>query len=35
MIKRIKEEKICDGVHITAIGKKEKVPETMAAADLI
>lgn len=35
MIKRIKEEKICDGVHIMAIGKEEKVPEIMAAAGLI
>ena len=35
MIKRIHEEKICDGVHIMAIGKEELVPDIMAAADLI
>ena len=34
MIKRIKEEKICDGVHIMAIGKEETVPDIMAAAGL-
>ncbi len=32
MIQRIKEEKMCDGVHIMAIGKEELVPEIMAAA---
>ncbi|MGD8271618.1 MAG: methylenetetrahydrofolate reductase [Desulfobacterales bacterium] len=35
MIKRIYEEKMCDGVHIMAIGKEEKVPEIMQAAGLI
>jgi methylenetetrahydrofolate reductase (NADPH) len=25
MIRRIKEEKICDGVHIMAIGKEETI----------
>lgn len=34
MIKQIKEEKICDGVHIMAIGKEEIVPDIMAAAGL-
>ena len=34
MIKRIKDEKICDGVHIMAIGKEERVPDIMAAAEL-
>lgn len=34
MIKRIHEEKMCDGVHIMAIGKEELVPDIMAAADL-
>ncbi|SPD71955.1 Methylenetetrahydrofolate reductase [uncultured Desulfobacterium sp.] len=34
MIKRIKEEKMCDGVHIMAIGKEEVVPDIMAAAGL-
>ncbi|MEJ2730438.1 MAG: methylenetetrahydrofolate reductase [Deltaproteobacteria bacterium] len=35
MIKRIHEEKMCDGVHIMAIGKEELVPDIMAAAGLI
>ena len=35
MIKRIRDEKMCDGVHIMAIGKEEKVPDIMAAAGLI
>ena len=35
MIKRILDEKMCDGVHIMAIGKEEKVPDIMAAAGLI
>jgi len=34
MIKRIHQEKMCDGVHIMAIGKEELVPEIMAAAGL-
>lgn len=34
MIKRIKAEKMCDGVHIMAIGKEEVVPDIMAAAGL-
>ena len=34
MIKRVKDEKMCDGVHIMAIGKEELVPEIMAAAGL-
>ena len=34
MIKRIHEEKMCDGVHIMAIGKEELVPDIMAAAGL-
>ncbi|MDP2730782.1 MAG: methylenetetrahydrofolate reductase [Dehalococcoidales bacterium] len=34
MIKTIKEESICDGVHIMAIGKEEKVPDILAAAGL-
>jgi methylenetetrahydrofolate reductase (NADPH) len=34
MIKQIHNEKICDGVHIMAIGKEELVPEIMAAAEL-
>jgi len=35
MIRHIHEEKMCDGVHIMAIGKEEKVPDIMAAAGLI
>jgi 5,10-methylenetetrahydrofolate reductase len=35
MIRRIKEEAMCDGVHIMAIGKEETVPDIMAAAGLI
>ncbi len=35
MIKRIHDENMCDGVHIMAIGKEEKVPEIMQAAGLI
>lgn len=34
MIRRIKEEDMCDGVHIMAIGKEEVVPAIMAAAGL-
>lgn len=34
MIKAIKEESICDGVHIMAIGKEEVVPDILAAAGL-
>ena len=34
LIRRIKEEKICDGVHIMAIGREEKVPEILEAAGL-
>ena len=35
MIRRIHEEKMCDGVHIMAIGKEELVPDIMAAAGLV
>lgn len=34
MIRQIKEEKMCDGVHIMAIGKEEVVPEIMGMAGL-
>ena len=34
MIKTIKEEKICDGVHIMAIGKEELVPDILAASGM-
>ena len=32
MIRQIKEERLCDGVHIMAIGKEEVVPEILSAA---
>lgn len=35
MINRIKREKLCDGVHIMAIGREELVPEIMSVAGLI
>ncbi len=34
MIRTIKEESICDGVHIMAIGREELVPDILAAAGL-
>jgi 5,10-methylenetetrahydrofolate reductase len=34
MIRQIRDEKICDGVHIMAIGKEEKVVDIMQAAGL-
>ncbi|MFC1926091.1 methylenetetrahydrofolate reductase [Chloroflexota bacterium] len=34
MIATLKKESICDGVHIMAIGKEERVPDIMAAAGL-
>jgi methylenetetrahydrofolate reductase (NADPH) len=34
MIKKLKDEKICDGVHIMAIGKEEVVPEIIKAAGI-
>ena len=35
MIQRIKSEKMCDGVHIMAIGKEEVVPEILMAAGML
>ena len=32
MIRQIRDEKICDGVHVMAIGKEELVPEILDAA---
>ena len=32
MIRQLREEKMCDGVHIMAIGKEELVPDILAAA---
>jgi 5,10-methylenetetrahydrofolate reductase len=34
MIKQLKEEKICDGVHIMAIGKEAVIPDILSAARL-
>jgi len=34
MIGELKEEKVCDGVHIMAIGKEEVVPDILSAAGL-
>ncbi|MDP6127561.1 MAG: methylenetetrahydrofolate reductase [Dehalococcoidales bacterium] len=34
MIKTIKEESICDGVHIMAIGREDRVPDILASAGL-
>ena len=34
LIRQIKEENICDGVHIMAIGREERVPEILEAAGL-
>jgi methylenetetrahydrofolate reductase (NADPH) len=35
MVKRIRDERMCDGVHIMAIGKEEVVPDIMEAAGLL
>jgi 5,10-methylenetetrahydrofolate reductase len=35
MIRRIKEERLCDGVHIMAIGKEDLVPDIIEAAGLV
>ena len=35
MIKQIKEERVCDGVHIMFIGREERVPEILEAAGLV
>ncbi|MBU2550662.1 MAG: methylenetetrahydrofolate reductase, partial [Proteobacteria bacterium] len=34
MIRQIKDEKICDGVHVMAIGREEIVPHILEAANL-
>jgi methylenetetrahydrofolate reductase (NADPH) len=34
MIRRIRDEQLCDGVHIMAIGKEEAVPDIMQAAGM-
>ena len=33
MIKQLREEKLCDGVHIMAIGKEDRVPDILKAAE--
>jgi 5,10-methylenetetrahydrofolate reductase len=35
MIKELKDDKVCDGVHIMAIGKEEVVPDILSAAGLL
>lgn len=35
LIRKAKEEKLCDGAHIMFIGKEEKVPEILEAAGLL
>lgn len=35
MIKTIKEEKLCDGVHIMAVGNENIVPDILEAAELV
>jgi len=35
MIKIIRDEKMCDGVHVMAIGKEEVVPDILSAAGLM
>lgn len=34
MVKRVRDEKMCDGVHIMAIGREELVPDIISAAAL-
>jgi len=34
MIRQLREEKICDGVHIMAIGKEDRVPDILEAAGM-
>lgn len=35
LIRRLKDERICDGIHIMAIGMEERVPEIMKQAGLL
>ncbi|MFU8796982.1 MAG: methylenetetrahydrofolate reductase [Dehalococcoidia bacterium] len=35
MIRQVKEENICDGVHIMFIGREERVPQILEAAGLV
>jgi methylenetetrahydrofolate reductase (NADPH) len=34
MVATLKEESVCDGVHVMAIGRKEVVPDILATAGL-
>ncbi len=34
MIRQIRDENLCDGVHVMAIGREEKVPDILAAAGI-
>jgi 5,10-methylenetetrahydrofolate reductase len=34
MIKELKDDKVCDGVHVMAIGKEDIVPDILSAAGL-
>jgi len=33
MIRQLREQKLCDGVHIMAIGKEDRVPDILSAAE--
>ncbi len=33
MIRQLRDQRICDGVHIMAIGKEDRVPDILAAAE--
>jgi len=35
MINRTRDEEMCDGVHVMAIGREEVVPDILSAAGLI
>ncbi len=35
MIRQVKEDRICDGVHVMFIGREERVPEILEAAGLL
>ncbi len=34
MIRQLKDEKICEGVHVMAIGREHLVPEILSAAGM-
>ena len=33
MIRDLREKKLCDGVHVMAIGKEDRVPDILKAAE--